>query len=69
MQGRSPIADRKLIQWVAAYVAVAWAVLQGVDLLGGMWSWSAGVFPALIGPEALGRERAQGVMRLVAERR
>ncbi|MCG6956009.1 MAG: tetratricopeptide repeat protein [Gemmatimonadetes bacterium] len=43
MKGRSPIADRKLIQWVAAYVAVAWAVLQGADLLGGMWSWSAGV--------------------------
>lgn len=39
MIGLSSIRERKLIQWVAAYVAVAWAILQGVDMLAGTWGW------------------------------
>jgi hypothetical protein len=25
--------------WLAAYLALAWALLQAVDVLGGMWGW------------------------------
>jgi len=39
----SSIRERKLIQWVAAYVAVAWAILQGVDMLAGTWGWPSSV--------------------------
>ncbi|MGD8377702.1 MAG: tetratricopeptide repeat protein [Acidobacteriota bacterium] len=35
------IRRRKLIQWVAAYAAVAWGILQGVDVLAGTWDWPA----------------------------
>ncbi len=39
----SRLSDRKLIQWVLAYAAAAWLILQGIDVLGGMWDWSPGV--------------------------
>lgn len=36
----SRLRDRKVVQWMVAYVAVAWIVLQAVDVLGQIWDWS-----------------------------
>ncbi|HZD04159.1 MAG TPA: hypothetical protein VE173_04550, partial [Longimicrobiales bacterium] len=33
------IVQRKLVQWVTAYLAGAWLTLEVVDTLGGMWGW------------------------------
>jgi hypothetical protein len=33
------LKERKLVQWALAYAAGAWALLEGVDLVGGQFSW------------------------------
>ena len=37
------LRERKVVQWMVAYVAVAWIVLQAVDVLGQIWTWSTPV--------------------------
>lgn len=32
--------QRKIVQWTLAYLAMGWLVLQLMDILGEMWSWS-----------------------------
>lgn len=45
------IRERKLVQWVLAYVAGAWITLEALDTVAGVWGWppmvSRGVFVAL----------------------
>src|SRR5437762_13752637 len=33
------LKERKLVQWVAAYVAAAFALLQGIDIVAQRFSW------------------------------
>ena len=33
------LKERKLVQWALAYLAVAFAILQGVELIGGQFGW------------------------------
>lgn len=34
------LARRKVAQWMLAYLAMAWVLLQLTDILSGIWSWS-----------------------------
>jgi Tol biopolymer transport system component len=42
------LKERKLVQWLVAYVAGAWALLQVAELLGDAFAWPAWVLRALI---------------------
>src|SRR6476661_5788506 len=37
------LRQRKLVQWAAAYVAVAFALLQGIDIVAQQFGWPEGV--------------------------
>jgi len=37
------LKDRKVVQWAIAYLAVAWVVIQLVDVLGDQFEWPLGV--------------------------
>src|SRR6476619_1810980 len=37
------LKQRKLVQWAVAYVAAAFALLQGVDIIGQQFGWPEGV--------------------------
>jgi len=37
------LRERKLVQWALAYAAVAFALLQGLDIVGQQFGWSEGV--------------------------
>ena len=34
------LRERKIVQWTVAYLAIAWVVLQLMDILAEIWSWS-----------------------------
>ena len=40
---------RKLVQWALAYVAGAWALLQGLSLLSGVYAWPPGAMRIVTG--------------------
>jgi TolB-like protein/Tfp pilus assembly protein PilF len=70
------LRKRKVAQWVLGYTALAWAVLQGIDLLSDTYGWSAtprrvgvalavlGFFVALIVSWYQGERGVQKVTRL-----
>ena len=33
------LRERKVVQWSLAYVAMAWLVLQAMDILSDIWNW------------------------------
>jgi hypothetical protein len=35
------LTQRKLVQWALAYVAAAFALLQGIDIVAGKFGWPA----------------------------
>src|SRR6476661_5563260 len=37
------LKQRKLVQWAIAYVAAAFALLQGIDIIAQQFGWSEGV--------------------------
>ena len=37
------LKQRKLVQWAIAYVAAAFALLQGIDIVGQQFDWPEGV--------------------------
>src|ERR1043165_7058557 len=37
------LRQRKLVQWAIAYVAAAFALLQGIDIIAQQFGWPAGV--------------------------
>lgn len=38
------LKQRKLVQWAIAYVAAAFALLQGIDIVWQQFGWSEGVW-------------------------
>jgi hypothetical protein len=42
------LKQRKLAQWAAAYIAAAFALLQGIDIVAQQFGWPAGIKRALI---------------------
>ena len=70
------LRKRKVAQWVLGYTALAWALLQGIDLLSDTYGWSAtprrvgvalavlGFFVALIVSWYQGERGVQKVTRL-----
>lgn len=72
------LRDRKLFQWMAAYAAMGWIVLQSTQVLAEIWGWSAlfqqvvslllglGVLPALVVAWFHGEKGRQEVCRLEA---
>jgi len=34
------LRERKIVQWTLGYLAIAWVVLQLMDILAEIWSWS-----------------------------
>jgi hypothetical protein len=38
-----PLKERKLVQWAVAYVAAAFALLQGIDIIAQQFVWPEGV--------------------------
>ena len=37
------LKQRKLVQWAIAYIAAAFALLQGIDIIAQQFGWSDGV--------------------------